>query len=136
QFVYTVSVRQERECVSYAADVLEEMNRTVALLISRAVLMLSLLSSFIAAQTKQIPRASIPTQISTAKRVFIANGGGDDPGISEAFFNGDVDRAYNQFYAAIKSVGRYELVGSPAEADLLLEIRFLVQPSETKVSKG
>jgi hypothetical protein len=36
----------------------------------------------------------------------------------------------------MKSAGRYELVGSPAEADLLFEIRFLVQPSDTKVFKG
>jgi hypothetical protein len=112
------------------------MNRKVALFVSRAVLMLSLLSSFMAAQTKQIPPAPIPTQISTAKKVFIANGGGDDPGIYEPSFNGDVDRAYNQFYAAMKSAGRYELVGSPAEGDLLFEIRFLVQPSEAKVLKG
>ena len=112
------------------------MNRRVALFVSPAVLMLPLLSGFTAAQTKQIPPAPIPTQISAAKRVFIANGGGDDPGIYDSFFNRDVDRAYNQFYAAMKSAGRYELVGSPAEADLLLEIRFLVQPSETKVLKG
>lgn len=112
------------------------MKRRMALFVSRAVLMLSLLSSFTAAQTKQIPPAPFPTQISTAKRVFIANGGGDEPGSYDPFFNGDVDRAYNQFYAAMKSAGRYELVGSPAEADLLFEIRFLMQPSETKVFKG
>jgi hypothetical protein len=90
--------------------------------------MFSLLTGFISAQTQQVPPAPIPTQISTAKKVFIANGGGDDPGIYEPFFNRDVDRPYNRFYAAMKSAGRYELVGSPAEADLLFEIRFLVQP--------
>jgi hypothetical protein len=119
--------------------VLEEyMNRCMTSVVSSAVIVFSLLSSFTAAQTqtKQIPPAPIPTQISTAKRVFVANGGGDDSGISESFFNRDVDRAYNQFYAAMKSAGRYELVGSPAEADLLFEIRFLVQPSDTKVFKG
>ena len=112
------------------------MSRTKALLISRAVLMLLFLSSFTAAQTKQIPPAPIPTQISTAKKIFIANSGGDDPGIYEPFFNRDVDRSYNQFYAAMKSAGRYELVGSPAEADLLFEIRFLMQPGGTNVFKG
>jgi hypothetical protein len=112
------------------------MNRKVAISISCAVLMLTLLSSFTAAQTKQIPPAPIPTQISTAKRVFIANGGGDEPGIDEPIFSGGVDRSYNQFYAAMKSAGRYELVGSPAEADLLFEIRFAVKTSTTKVFKG
>jgi hypothetical protein len=114
----------------------EYMNRRMAVFISRAVLMLSLLSGFIPAQTKQILPAPIPTQISTAKKVFIANGGGDEPGIYDPLYNGGVDRCYNQFYAAMKSTGRYELVGSPVEADLLFEIRFLMQPSETKVFKG
>ena len=111
------------------------MNGKVAISISCAVLMLTLLSSFTAAQTKQIPPAPIPTQISAAKRAFIANGGGDEPGIDEPIFGG-VDRSYNQFYAAMKSAGRYELVGSPAEADLLFEIRFAVKTSTTKVFKG
>ena len=61
---------------------------------------------------------------------------GTIPESPTSFFNGDVDRAYNQFYAAMKNAGRYELVGSPAEADLLFEIRFLVQPSGTNVFKG
>lgn len=98
--------------------------------------MFSLPSGFIAAQTKQAISAPIPTQIQLAKKVFIANAGGDDPGIDEPIFSGGVDRSYNQFYAAMKSAGRYELVGSPAEADLLFEIRFTVSTSTTKVFKG
>jgi hypothetical protein len=98
--------------------------------------MLSLLSGFVAAQTKQLNAAPIPTQIQLAKKIFIANGGGDDPGIDEPIFSGGVDRSYNQFYDAMKSAGRYELVGSPAEADLLFEIRFTVNTSTTKVFKG
>jgi hypothetical protein len=98
--------------------------------------MFSLLSGFMAAKTDQVLPAPIPTQISIAKKVFIANGGGDEPGIDEPIFSGGVDRSYNQFYAAIKSTGRYELVGSPAEADLLFEIRFAVKTSTTKVFKG
>lgn len=81
-----------------------------------------------AADTKQVQPAPVPAQIVAAKRVFIANAGGDDPGIHEPLFSGGLDRAYSQFYDAIKSSGRYELVGSPAEADLLLEIRFTVIP--------
>ena len=88
------------------------------------------------AQTKQVVPGPIPTQIITAKKVFIANAGGDDPGIDEPIFSGGVDRSYNQFYDAMKSAGRYELVGSPAEADLLFEIRFTVSTSTTKVFKG
>lgn len=86
--------------------------------------------SFIAAQVcvakdtkKEVPLAPVPTQISTAKTLFIANAGGED-NPSDSQFNGGPDRAYNQFYAEMKSWGRYELVATPADADLLLELRF------------
>ncbi len=56
--------------------------------------------------------------------MFISNAGGSslDAVLDETIFNGGPDRPYNQFYAAIKSWGRYELVSSPADADLVLEI--------------
>ena len=79
--------------------------------------------SVAAAQSKPAPDAPIPTQIMAAKKVFIANGGGDQLTEDDPIFTGGPDRAYNQFYAAIKSWGRFNIVGSPAEADLLLEIR-------------
>jgi len=81
-----------------------------------------------AAKEKQVESAPLPTQILMAKKVFIANGGGDDPGMPDPLFSGGPDRSYNQFYAAMKSAGQYELVGTPAEADLLFEIRFTVVP--------
>jgi hypothetical protein len=96
--------------------------------ITLTVLAISLLTGLITAQTKQDEQAPLPTQIVAAKKVFIANGGGDDPGMPDPLFNGGGDRPYNQFYAAIKSSGRYEIVGSPAEADLLFDIRFMVVP--------
>lgn len=94
--------------------------------ITLTVLAISLLAGLAAAQAKQDEQAPLPTQIVAAKKVFIANGGGDDPGMPDPLFSGGGDRSYNQFYAAMKSSGRYELVGSPAEADLLFEIRFTV----------
>ena len=78
-----------------------------------------------AQQLKDVLPAPVPAQIVSAKKVFISNAGGEelDP---RAFGFPDVDplRPYNQFYAAIKSSGRYELVATPADADLVLEIRF------------
>ena len=114
------------------------MNRSMALFVPRAVLMFSMLPIRVmeAADNKPVEPAPIPTQIATAKKVFIANGGGDDPGIYEPLFNRDFDRSYNLFYAAMKSAGRYELVGSPAEADLLFEIRFAVSVSAADVYYG
>jgi hypothetical protein len=104
--------------------------------ITLTVLAISLLTGLITAQTKQDEQAPLPTQIVAAKKVFIANGGGDDPGMPDPLFNGGGDRPYNQFYAAIKSSGRYELVGSPAEADLLLDIRFMVVPDRRPTGFG
>lgn len=79
------------------------------------------------AQTTTVPNAPIPTQIAAAKKVFIANAGGDQLTEDDPIFTGGPNRAYNQFYAAIKSWGRFNIVGAPADADLLLEIRQEVQ---------
>jgi len=65
------------------------------------------------------PPAPIPAQILSAKKAFIGNAGGEE----SRLFSGGPDRAYNQFYAAMKSWGRYELVATPADADLLFEIQ-------------
>jgi hypothetical protein len=67
----------------------------------------------------QAPAAPIPSQIVNAKKIFIANAGG---GFDREIGNGEPSRTYNEFYAAIKTWGRYELVGSPSEADLVLQI--------------
>jgi hypothetical protein len=66
------------------------------------------------------PPAPVPTPIATAKKVFIANAPGDNLPASL----GGPDRTYNEFYAAIRSWRRYELVGNPAGADLIFEISF------------
>lgn len=95
--------------------------RTVVLCFSLAALQIS----FSMAQSKPVPAplASIPQQILAAKKVFIANAGGDEMANYDPRFSGRPDRAYSEFYAAVKSWGRFEIVGSPAEADLLLEVR-------------
>jgi hypothetical protein len=43
--------------------------------------------------------------------------------------SGQSNRIYNQFYAAMKQWGRYELVSAPAEADLVFEIGFTINGS-------
>jgi len=60
--------------------------------------------------------------------VFISNGGGEsfESVIDETVFNGGPDRPYNQFYAAMKNWGRYELVSSPTDADLVFEISWVL----------
>ena len=66
--------------------------------------------------------APLPMQLTNARRVFISNGG-DDP-----HFKGlGLGRSYNQFYAAMKEWGRYELVSLPTEADVVLEVQLASQ---------
>jgi hypothetical protein len=69
-----------------------------------------------------VTTAPIPAQILSAKTVFIGNAGGDERRYDDPIFTGGPERAYNEVYAAIRTGGAYELVGTPAEADLVLEI--------------
>jgi hypothetical protein len=80
----------------------------------------------VAQQKKSPPRAPIPAQILSAKRVFVANGGGDESHNEATMYSGGPARTYNEFYAAIKTWGRYELVAAPGDADLVFEIRLTV----------
>jgi hypothetical protein len=77
--------------------------------------MLALGVRALGAQTADVPAAPRPAQIVAAKKVFISNAGVG------------TDMTYDQFYAAIKGWGRYELVASPADADLVFEISFSSQ---------
>jgi hypothetical protein len=74
-----------------------------------------------AQQTTGPAAAPVPEQIATAKTVFISNAGAD--GASVLYTGGD-NRTYNQFYAAMKSWGRYDLTTAPAGADLVFELLF------------
>jgi hypothetical protein len=67
------------------------------------------------------PPAPIPTQITAGKKVFIANAGGNIYGAPDA-----PELTYNEFYTAIKSWGRYELVDAPGDADLVFEIGYVM----------
>lgn len=64
--------------------------------------------------------APIPAQIMAGRAIFVSNGGGSN------YFNiytDGPDRAYNSFYAELQQANRYQLVGSPSQADLVFEIR-------------
>ncbi|HZS27032.1 MAG TPA: hypothetical protein VFB76_07355 [Candidatus Angelobacter sp.] len=72
-----------------------------------------------------ISPAPFPSQISSAKRVFIAY---REPDFS-AGISGGPDRPYDSFYAAMKNWGHYELVLAPNAADLVFELR-LIEPKQ------
>jgi hypothetical protein len=65
------------------------------------------------------PAAPVPAQILSARKVFISNGGTQ----LITWLGGGPERPYNQLYASMKDWGRYELVSTPADADLVFEIR-------------
>ena len=68
----------------------------------------------------QIVAAPVPVQILTGKKVFISNG------ISTAA--PDVPNLpYNEFYAEMKAWGRYDLVATPGDADLVFELRYMTE---------
>jgi hypothetical protein len=79
-------------------------------------------------QAQQIFAAPVPPQIVAAKKVFIANGGRDSSSAVE-LYTAEPYRAFNQLYGAVQKSGRFELVATPQEADLVLEI-------STKVAVG
>jgi hypothetical protein len=70
-----------------------------------------------AAAAKPAIPAPVPSQIAAAHTVFLVNQGAD------ANFPGATDEAYNDLYASLQAWGHYQLVASPAEADLVFQLR-------------
>lgn len=83
------------------------------------------------APTEETPAAPVPAQIITGKKIFISNAQGESSAVTAA-----PNQTYNEFYAAMKEWGRYELVVTPAEAELIFEIRFSVSQGPMRVSLG
>jgi hypothetical protein len=87
----------------------------------------AMLATAVWAQIQQAgaPVAPVPTQIASAKKVFISNMGTDtiSAGVWRQLQLAE-NKPYNEFYAAVKAWGRYQLVDSPADADLVYEIGF------------
>lgn len=100
------------------------MMRMIRLSLVYAAFAFSVLSnvSAWAQQQKASAAAPVPAALYTAKEVFISNAGADN-GLFYHPFSGERDRAYNEFYDDVKSMGRFDLVTSPEDADLVFELR-------------
>jgi hypothetical protein len=88
------------------------------------------------AQKSQAPApAPVPPQITAARTVFISNAGGEslDTVTDQTVFNGGPDRPYNEFYAAMKAWGRYQLEASPESADLVFQISWTLSDTGLKL---
>jgi hypothetical protein len=85
---------------------------------------LFLVTTLQAQDHRAVTPAPVPTQIVTAKKVFISNLGSDALATPDFKRLGQLDLPYQRFYSEMKGWGRYELVTSPAEADLVFEVHF------------
>lgn len=101
--------------------------------LSVSVAILALIPILAAQKSKGV--APVPTQIGAAQKVFISNAGGEsfETVIEQTVFNGGPDRPYDQFYAAMTGWGRYVLVSSPADADLVFEISWSLTDTGLKL---
>jgi hypothetical protein len=94
----------------------------------KSLLLSMLFFVFIGAHGQQVqpaaPAAPIPPQILNGKKAFISNAGIDSYLFARyiADHSGSPDGLYDQFYASMKTWGKYDLVATPAESDLVFEI--------------
>lgn len=88
----------------------------------KLTVMCLLLSTLEAAGEKRghVAIAPLPGIVGQAKKAFLANGGGSN-------------LAYDAFYSDIKQWGRFEIVGSPEAADLIIELAYRVEQGGTHV---
>lgn len=86
-----------------------------------AVLVLALLMPLgaLASKRKLPPPAPLPSQVTQAKTVFLTNGGGSE-------------LAFDAFYQAFKQWGKYEIVGSPDKADLVITLQYWVEKNGSR----
>jgi hypothetical protein len=96
------------------------MNRTAA------ILLFSLLSLVpLGAESKSIS-APIPTQIATAKTAFLSN--------ACALDYNSCRKAYNDIYEGLQKWGKFKLVGTTEDADLVLELHYApAKPPSTQI---
>jgi hypothetical protein len=95
------------------------MQHLVVSLALSAILLSSNLSGAMD-KKKDVPIAPLPAVIVNAKTIFLSNGGGSN-------------LAYDAFYSAMKEWGKYQIVGSPEEADLVVELSYRVEDKGTRV---
>jgi len=84
-----------------------------------AVVALAFFAPFL--QPQKAGTAPVPAQLTGAKKVFISYGGGST---NVAGYSGSDTRVYEQFYAAMKAWGHYDLAPTPSDAELAFEISF------------
>ena len=72
--------------------------------------------------------APIPSQLTTSSKVFLSNAGEESNELSE--------RAYTQIFNGLTQGQHYQLVSSPASADLIFELHYIAQSGQVNVTNG
>jgi len=106
------------------------LHKTKAVWSSILSIILLTATMVLAQQASTEKAAPFPPKLYASKKIFLSNAGADS-GLFPHPFSGNSDRAYNQFYAALQSSGKFTLVADPAEADLVVQLQ-LVAPSGPK----
>ena len=93
----------------------------------RFVVCAALISTAVAlAQQPATPQAGpIPQSILAAQKAFVSNAGPVTEHIS--YYSGGPNRVYDEFYAALKASGKFEITGDQSDADLVLEPRVMTE---------
>jgi hypothetical protein len=76
------------------------------------------------------PTAPVPSQIRQAQTIFLTNSGSDPN------FPIDATKTYNDIYAALQTWGRYKLVSSPEQADLVFQLRGIAPVTDVTGNRG
>jgi hypothetical protein len=109
--------------------------RSIGFVLQAPLCLLFLCASLAPAQDPAGPvRGPVPPAILSAGRIFISNAGANS-GLFPKPFSGNTDRAYNQFFAALKAADLFELVSDPSDADLVLELQLLAPTGPTNADK-
>jgi hypothetical protein len=74
--------------------------------------------------------APVPSQIQQAQTTFLTNSGSDPD------FPIDATKAYNDIYAALQTWGRYKLVNSPEQADLIFQLKGIDPITDVSGNRG
>jgi hypothetical protein len=100
----------------------------------RKLLCVSLASVLVSTQLtlaqSTTPTAPVPSQIQQAQTIFLTNSGSDPN------FPIDATKAFNDIYAALKTWGRYKLVNSPDQADLVFKLKDIAPITEVTGNRG
>jgi hypothetical protein len=79
--------------------------------------------------------APVPPQVISGSKVFIANAGSDGQSLKRIVKNGGPNLPYNTLYAGLSDWPQHTLVNTPADADLIFEIRLSTPLTDCQAGK-